>query len=407
MSNAARSGAPLVINTDLRSPKQELGSKLSSKEFPRQLARRERHSLRRTSADLLKNIDGLRKTQERLYKCGWVPIADGIQVLKSTVARANYGAGICHCGLGLLCPVCAQGISEYKRNEIRTGLERWFIQGKSAFMATFTIQHQAQNENGEFYSLADTLSKIQTAIRWFKSGKGWQSLKAKYKIIGDIKAVEITVSLGNGWHPHLHILFFCEMENIPDETAQDIKNDFYKRWFDLLDKQGEFANYEHGVDVRAGTLGVGDYLAKMGLEGVDYELAKANTKLGRDNGHYSPFELLKLAQAGDNWAAERFKDFAKSVHGLTAIKWSGGKPGFTLRERLGLAADEKQEAEIAQEVATQEKQVYYVMDNFVFIRVRQLNGRCQTAHHLEKAEEYLNPQDFEDYLYERFSEPIE
>lgn len=389
-----------VINTDLRSPEVVIVSK---KEIDFRKDRRERHKLRRVAADLTKGIPSLKKKQTRLFKCGWVPVGDGVEVKKTDDnKRASYGAGLCYCGLGWLCPDCARIISEYNRKEIRLGLETWFLKGGSAFMATFTIQHKLKDENGEYVRLADTLAALQETIRWFKSGKGWQLLKAEFGILGDIKSLEITVSLENGWHPHPHILFISNLPVITKEIADRIKEKFYKRYFDLLKIKGKYADFEHGLDIVAGNLGVGDYLTKMGLEGADFEMAKGNVKSGRKNGHYSPFEVLKLAEAGDGLAVKWFQEFAEASNGLTAVKWSKH-----LRKKIGLSAEEKTDEEKLEQEIAQEKHIYFVIDNWIYTRVRRLHGKCQTAQHLEAAEERENPDDFEEYLHQRFGEPIE
>jgi hypothetical protein len=72
--------------------------------------------------------------------------------------------------------------------------------------------------------------------------------------------------------------------------------------------------------------------------GLDYELAYSASKTGRlgDDGiiHYSPFELLELIKAGDDWAAAMFNEYVKAMKGVNQLKWSRG-----LKELLGVSDD--------------------------------------------------------------------
>ncbi len=65
--------------------------------------------------------------------------------------------------------------------------------------------------------------------------------------------------------------------------------------------------------------------------------------------HATPFQLLEWAGNGDDWAACRFRDYAKALAGKRAVTWSPG-----LKKALGV--NDRTDEEIAEDDALRPEQ---------------------------------------------------
>lgn len=247
------------------------------------------------------------------------------------------------CGSVWLCPVCAAKIAERRREELRRAI--YDNKSYQKFMATFTISHARRQRLEDVYRLA-----VET-LRRLMGGKAWLNFKKKYGIEAYIIAHELTVSIKNGWHPHIHILFFGKFQ-MSESLISEIRSWLSDRWRSILAAAGGYASNERGVDVRAGDTHVGDYVAKFGL---DAEMTRgATSKTGRANGHYAPFQLLDLAAQGDAWAAAAWQEYAAVMPGKRQLVWSKNA-----RKLLKLAEVEKTDEELANE--SEGKESYLLM----------------------------------------------
>lgn len=288
---------------------------------------------------------------------GETPRVDVLLNLES--GKAHYH-GLMTCGSVWTCPVCAPKITQRRLEELKTGVGRW---PGSVFMATFTLQHELDDK------LTALVEDVRKAYRAIKSGAKWKRFVAKYQIGGSIAGLECTVSRLNGWHPHLHVLFFSRMA--PGAVIPELIEEELYRWFQAaLQKSGRYASKDHGVRVERavdaqseGDQALKKYVSKWGLE---EELAKSPVKKARsENGirHYSPFELLDVYEegkftqeaglAGGNWdqlvsdgrwAAAKFQEYGQAMKGKQQLVWSKG-----FRAALGLNEEEKTDEELAQE----------------------------------------------------------
>lgn len=257
------------------------------------------------------------------------------------VKKAHYG-GLMVCGSVWSCPVCASKITERRRVELAGAIESW---PGSIFMATFTLQHSRDD------SLPELRDYLRKAYRRLKSGKAWAKFENRYGLIGSVAGFEVTVSLANGWHPHLHVMFFSSLPagQVDYQAAEAWLKGRFKA---ILEREGRYVSAIYGVRLEkpveaatGGDLALKRYVSKWGL---DSELAKSPVKAARDEGgipHYSPFQLLELYAAGNKWAGGLFRDYALAMKGSKQLVWSRG-----LRAALGIVTDEKTDEELAEEL---------------------------------------------------------
>lgn len=354
MSKAAAGGDPLGILRNLRPGSLE--GEITPQQRD-QARRAQRFALQEVARELL--------PKERVRICyryatnipGETPRVDVLLNLEN--GKAHYH-GLMTCGSIWTCPVCAPKITQRRLEELKAAVARW---PGSVFLSTFTLQHGLED------SLEAVAGDIKKAFRRIKSGRRWKAFAAKYMLEGSIAGFEMTVSRLNGWHPHLHVLFFSRMASsalIPELVEQEL----YEMFSAALAKLGRYASSDHGVRVEKaidaqsdGDQALKQYVSKWGIE---EELAKSPVKKARnENGvkHYSPFELLTVYAEGKfveesglsggewdrltcegRWAAAKFREYAKAMKGKKQLVWSKG-----FKAALGLTEEEKTDEELAVE----------------------------------------------------------
>jgi hypothetical protein len=313
--------------------------------------------------------------KERVNKCLWFRVGTYAEIWKLKdkaleYARAHY-RGLMMCGSVWMCPICAAKITERRRLELQETIDAGYDFGLIVFMVTLTLQHGRQ----EKYKIV--LDALRDAWRKVRGGRGWIEIKQKYQIVGIVTALEFTVSIDNGGHPHLHVLMFSRLAPGAIDADQ-LRDDISKRYDAVLKKHSRYASPDHGVMVQLGDAQVGDYVAKFGREkenestwGLAAEMTKGMMKRGRLEAgeHYTPFQLLDMARMEDKQAAAMFQEFAHAFKGKHQI---GGLS--QVRKMLGLSKALSDE-EIAE--AGEEKTFKFVQlldQQYAIIRSKGLRG---------------------------------
>lgn len=295
-----------------------------------------KYSRQRVARDLLPE-------ETRLSQCHNRPLrGDKVQVFYNPQTGKAFYKNILVCGCVWTCPVCAAKVTERKKQEILWAVKNW---KGSIIPSSFTFSH---NKHQKLETLIKVFSKIWRSL---KSGRWWKEFLERYQIEGDIFSVEETVSILFGWHPHKHGLFFSRLPAGSIDTNK-MQEDLYQQFSRLMAKEGIYVSKIYGVrvekalDAQIEAAKAASYIAKWGLAD---ELAKGPTKTGKtEDGviHYSPFDLLDLADQGDEQAKAWFIEYAKAMKGKRQISWSRG-----LRTLLKLA-EEKTDLELAEEEVT-------------------------------------------------------
>lgn len=248
---------------------------------------------------------------------------------------ASY-AGLNVCGSVWVCPVCAARIGAKRAAEIERGVSGWVAKGGQVAMLTLTLRHRPGRR------LAELNAAMNRAYRLMRQGRAWQEFEARYGLAGSITAREYTHG-ANGWHPHLHVLFFFRTGPSSGQLAE-AEQWLAKRWRAQLAKLGEDADLQHGTDLRPAERSAGKYIAKLTATwSLGSELAAAAAKRAR-GGNRTPAQLLESAAKGDHDAGELFREYANATYGNRWITWSRG-----LRELCGLVEEEKTDGELAAE----------------------------------------------------------
>lgn len=312
---ATSQGIPLVINTKVSSKSCESSVQV-------------RYRRQSVARNILTNHG---HTKHRIALCK--------RYLRSGATNAELNFSLKHgsasyknlisCGSVWVCPVCASKVTEHRRSDLLTAIssqDNYYY-----YLVTFTLGHK------KYDFLKVLLDRLTKAIKTTKSGCRWQKFREEIGYIGTISTLEITYNpKHNGWHPHYHMLLITDK----NASERNIKDYFSNIYLATMAKLGGYATEEVGVNVQYAKEkeeAVG-YVLKWG---VTEELTRSHVKKAGGGG-YSAFELLDLAEGGEVWAIQAFKEYSEATKGKKLLSFSKG-----LKQLLGL--DNKTDEQIAEE----------------------------------------------------------
>lgn len=288
-------------------------------------ARKSRYKLLRKSQGIMYAHGKEPADQYRVVYCGrcMKNRDEVVGVRRRAVGGGARYTGLSACGSVWHCPVCASKISEKRREELGRALSAWVILGNVAQLMTLTFPHEANQD------LAPMQEKFAKAMQAFKSSRAYKAVFDAAGRAGSIRSLEATWG-ENGWHPHTHDLVFLRRALTVGEI-----DTLKTAWVKALNKKHLCPNskmrdaWEHGLDVQDGQYAA-EYIAKFGHDsawGMSSEMTKPHAKLGRledvaGEEHFTPFQLLAWAEAGDEKAAALFREFGEVFHGKRMLAWS-------------------------------------------------------------------------------------
>lgn len=254
--------------------------------------------------------------------------------------KAHYG-NLMVCGSIWLCAVCASKISERRKKELIQAVNNH--QGGLA-MVSFTMRHSAGD------SLKENLDILTNSYRSVTSGRWYQNLKTRFKIIGSVSNLEITYG-NKGWHPHKHVLLFFKYD-ITGKTIEELRKQLTEVYLKSLSKHGGWGLDRVAVDVQEAKTEkqkYAEYMAKFDKNpskdvwGVEAEMTKSHVKAVAQGGK-SYWELLKdLSVTGEYKYLLLIREYAKVIKGKQSLVYSKG-----LRKKLDLG-QQLTDLEIAEE----------------------------------------------------------
>jgi hypothetical protein len=250
--------------------------------------------------------------------------SESVKIMRNVETGQSSFAGLQTCGSVWDCPVCYAKISELRCNELTwgTGLNIAKFGRDSLVFVTFTFPHQRTD------NLKDLLKRLSAATAYFNRHRDYRNLRDKIGQHGYTRSLEVTHGQ-NGWHPHLHEIWFCNTEQF----------DYYyikQAVFDLWTKSCEFAglpapSWDHGIDVRDGEFAAAyaagfrkdiipaDLRKAANSWGMEHEITKSCAKSGR-NGSRTPWQLLDDYVAGDKQAGALFREYSAAFKGKQQVR---------------------------------------------------------------------------------------
>ncbi len=258
-----------------------------------------------------------------------------------------YASGLQTCGSVWACPICSFKIRLKRAAELAVAIAVHQANGGTVLLLTLTTQHSF----GE--SLDEVWSVVQDTWAFVTGHYRYRKLRDRLGI-GFVRTMEVMHGL-NGWHPHLHVLLFCDAPVDPFDTPDEyheIGRTFHDLWVKRMEeKHGRDVRSSYGVDLRLvkgdGADGVGMYCTKAG-----WEVALADGKQGRTSTSRHPFAIaFDAVENGDAADIALFQEWVKGSHGRHMWSWSKG-----LRQKLRLGA-ERTDEELAAEAEESVEQI--------------------------------------------------
>ena len=277
----------------------------------------------------------------RIIQCGRASCNNSGVVVKRSVNGYVYGSGVITCGSPWVCLRCSYKIRSKRARHTGTAVAVHLDLGGGVLFATITMSH----DRGE--PLSRVWPILSDGWRFMTAGRQWVNFKADFGLMGMIKAVEVTHGV-NGWHPHLHVLFFVD-EPMNDFDRDDVYREFRRhlreRWIRRLSKKHKRnVSQEFGIrfdPVKADESDkIGVYCTKVG-----YELAMADSKIGRSDGQRHPFAIAHdAASYGDKADVMLLREWIAGSKRKRSIAWTGAE----IKAYVSAEAD-KSDDELAQE----------------------------------------------------------
>lgn len=265
-------------------------------------------------------------TLSGLYKCGTIPIASkqqayfgervGVDIMMNRYSNGKRRAwfkGLMTCHNSWVCPVCGMRRMVLAREKLNIIIENMKNDGFAAVMVTLTIPHHKKQSAAEVYgNLRQALVKWQNVIQRYK--------KTRVHIESSVTSTECMYSSFNGWHFHLHVLYFIPIDELSQFFDDEIM--LRNRWLKIIDSIGLPRNF-HGTE-KGHALGL--FISKTPRSNADYlvkELVKV-VKPRKTHGNFSgryPLELLASENPRDN---ERYIELALATKGYSRIHCGHG-----------------------------------------------------------------------------------
>lgn len=257
--------------------------------------------------------------------CGRRPTKpeNGISILSNGVHSRIFGAKMC--GNSWACPVCSAIKMSRAATRISAALDA-LKETHYGIMITFTVFHSKNDTCKEVF---DLLFKTWSSFISNRQDGAYAKFLSDLNIKHYVRCSEVTFS-ENGWHPHMHVLYFVPKENF--ESVLAYEKSLRERWRDKQSKAMKKiygyvkynAFYESEVEHGEGAAGVfisksnekpiiqksSDYIAGWG---ADKELTGNYLKEATSKTSKTPYQLLYAAIDGDQMAKNLYLEFAEYI----------------------------------------------------------------------------------------------
>lgn len=298
-------------------------------------------------------------------------------------------SGLLDCHSPWACPHCSPREMAKKGADIACAIDALAAQDLWAFMVTFTLPHHTKMSAEDSFSILKATwrnftknstksirnfnthtKKDGTTVQYALKGDAAKQFKRELNIVHFVKVYEFTYG-ENGWHPHMHVLFWCHkskwdlitkhqdpllnlwwssakhaalkywnqkypdkkeenakaVENYYTEARKNPANDTHRSVYISVDSKGRpvrqlSSSYISGF---SGSM----EKDKKRLWSANQELTRQPAKAAKE-GHYMPFDLLMAALNAHNAKdfdtekkfAGLFLEYAKYTRKKRRVDWS-------------------------------------------------------------------------------------
>lgn len=292
-----------------------------------------------------------------LLRCNRRAISDkGVTLLSN--GKESRLAGLVRCKNGWCCPVCEATVMNRTAINIGAAIDMLKSEGLIGFMITFTVWHVGS------FPLAFSLDNLQkTFARFNHLGSSFKNnnraidvfanFRAEHQLKYFVRCTEVTYSQMNGWHPHIHAIFWAPKDkfkainaNLP-AIEEKLRATWRKIMINTIKKNApkylpNTTNFDKFVDkMIAASPEPGLYISKKhGTEellptesgwylsgwGGNDELTGNRQRKATSPKSVTPRQLLEMAAKigleTNNYYADLYLDYCLAVKHRIRVHWS-------------------------------------------------------------------------------------
>lgn len=287
----------------------------------------------------------------RVTQCNWRAF-DDVKVMYSPEHHSAHFKNVALCGSVWTCPVCSAKVSQRRTVELKAASETHVGAGGAMLMVTLTFSHSRHDDLKKLIGDSKRSHGLTSALQRFRNSRSYKRIKEELGMIGLVRNLEVTHSEKNGWHPHVHELWFIETTISARHLAR-IKIELFDTWLRAC-KNAKLSppNRTYGLDIRPAWTAE-EYMTKFGSQrkwSPEAELTRSHSKKSRDSRSVTPFDLLRMVSHGVQRAArarQLFREYATAFFGRAQLFWTVGlKALFAIEEKTDeqLAAEQAADA---------------------------------------------------------------
>jgi hypothetical protein len=225
------------------------------------------------------------KKNTRHTYCGYTSKSDYVNIVSNTTQNSenqsqqhHHFNGTASCKEIWRCPSCSLKLLKGRADEVYEIINQHKSQNYEIGFVTLTIKHSSKN------TLKQSLDKLLNNYRKFQQHRHFKDLK-KSTLLGQIKSLEITYSQKNGWHPHLHIIYFYNTKD-KNQIKLDQTN-LINKWAKYTDGSIDAQNQQIGYSSKK--------LSKYITKGENWDIVQELTNdFSKKSGSLKPFQFLTL-----------------------------------------------------------------------------------------------------------------
>jgi hypothetical protein len=301
-----------------------------------------------TGKKLITNKEKETKKNTRHTYCGLSAKKDFVSIEtsyqhnhKNKLERRNFITGTALCKEIWRCPTCSMKLLKGRASEILELTKAHQKQGYKLGFVTLTVQHTTKN------TLKQTLDKLLNNYRKFQRNQYFRSLKNS-TLLGQVKSLEITITKQNGYHPHLHIIYFYKTK---DHTIiEPIQKKLISNW--ALYTNGSVNAQDQQIVYT--DKDITDYITKWDA------IQELTNDFNKTSKGIKPFQLLTIITKKHHYFAnETLEDSLKITRSiwLEYVEFTKGKRRITTSRKLNqeYKVEEKTDEQILSEKQESEK----------------------------------------------------
>lgn len=318
---------PLGINGKYIAKSQTLPKKetlkssvnASSNGFELKQTRKLRYGIRR---ELIKH----NLVSKSVSSCGCIlPNIKEVLISKDDKHNSKIN-NVMSCGSVWECDVCSTRILNHRQNDLIKIGQGWLKDKGSILLFTFTVKHSNQDSLKSVLGDTKTKTGINGAYNRLLAHGSFRKIKLKYNLEFSVRGLEVTWGLTNGFHAHIHSLFYVK-GTLTDNQKEELKKELYDVWVSVCKSSNvSIPNFKHGIDISNGS-NAGHYIAKWSSSN---ELTSPAYKSAK-NGNFTIWELKNFLYNHDSSPLPRnmiisvLKEYFSTVKGKRLLTWSDSK----------------------------------------------------------------------------------